>query len=341
MAFLDIEGLKTLWLQILARINSINPSEIGAVAKTGDTMSGTLTIDGGDGQKSVYIHRNIGDAKHSEVLQITGNGGAGIYLNKDNVTQNSLILNETTSVLRKPLTLASGGTGASTPAAALENLGAFAKTGGTITGGLTIDSDEDQKSFWINRTINGSACKMALQITGEGNTGIYLTQNNSIVNSLILTPTSTVLRNPLGVTSGGTGANTVEEARVNLGITPANIGAVAKTGDTLSGDLKVDGGTEQKTISVIRTIDDVAHSGIVQITGTGGAGVYLTKDGTIMNSLILTETASVLRKPLTLASGGTGGTTKETARTNLGIMSGTSLPDAANYAQGDIFVLYS
>lgn len=41
-----------------------------------------------------------------------------------------------------------------------------------------------------------------------------------------------------------------------------------------------------------------------------------------------------------VGNGGTGSTSKSGARTNLGIISGTSLPSASGYASGDIFILY-
>lgn len=47
----------------------------------------------------------------------------------------------------------------------------------------------------------------------------------------------------ISITNGGTGATTAEEARTNLGITPANIGALALTGGTLTGALTLSADT--------------------------------------------------------------------------------------------------
>ena len=47
------------------------------------------------------------------------------------------------------------------------------------------------------------------------------------------------LSTPLGIPYGGTGANSPAQARTNLEITPANIGAVNKAGDTMTGPLTI------------------------------------------------------------------------------------------------------
>lgn len=69
---------------------------------------------------------------------------------------------------------------------------------------------------------------------------------------------TTFEQNPLGVNFGGTGATTAAQARNNLGITPANIGAATAghghTLTSLSGTLSVEkGGTGATTAAAART----------------------------------------------------------------------------------------
>ena len=51
--------------------------------------------------------------------------------------------------------------------------------------------------------------------------------------------TSDITSGTLPITRGGTGATSAADARTKLGITPANIGAVKNTGDTMTGNLTV------------------------------------------------------------------------------------------------------
>lgn len=57
-------------------------------------------------------------------------------------------------------------------------------------------------------------------------------------------------------------------------------------------------------------------------------------------SLTSLNASNITSGTLAIAYGGTGSTSKSGARTNLGIVSGTSLPSASGYAAGDIFILY-
>ena len=76
------------------------------------------------------------------------------------------------------------------------------------------------------------------------------------VNSYEVTP----------IVHGGTGAGNASDARANLGITPANIGAVAKTGDTMSGRLYANG-----HITIEQTAPEIAFK------TTGGEAISFIK----------------------------------------------------------------
>lgn len=160
------------------------------------------------------------------------------------------------------------------------------------------------------------------------------------------------------VANGGTGATTASEARTNLGITPANIGALPTSGGTISGNLTVTGSLTGNLTGNADNIDGVvaiAHGGTGATTvatarnalglgNTSGAlpvsngGTGATTVAAARNNLGLGNTSGALP----VANGGTGATSAATARTNLGvrtITSGTASPSGGS--NGDIYIQYS
>ena len=133
------------------------------------------------------------------------------------------------------------------------------------------------------------------------------------------------------VAKGGTGATTAAQARTNLGITPANIGAAASShnhsaANITSGTLAVARGGTGITAnpSLLVNLGSTSAAGVFAsaprpgVTGTlpvarGGTGQ--TTAAGIRNSLGLGNTTGALP----IANGGTGATTAAQARANLGI----------------------
>lgn len=99
------------------------------------------------------------------------------------------------------------------------------------------------------------------------------------------------------IEKGGTGATTTAEARTNLEITPANIGAVNKTGDTMTGSLYFKNGTSGASTMQIGIYND--NVPLIK---------YTDADGNVYNTLAMQPYGTQLGRPLLVESGGTGAT---------------------------------
>jgi hypothetical protein len=98
-----------------------------------------------------------------------------------------------------------------------------------------------------------------------------------------------------------------------------SLGAVSKNGDTMNGGLTInDSQNKALAITIDRTINGT-HYKLESSPSSAAGNFYYEKGSEVVNKLQLTADSTVLGKPLTIASGGTGATTAADARTNLGI----------------------
>lgn len=107
----------------------------------------------------------------------------------------------------------------------------------------------------------------------------------------------------------------------------ADVGAVSKTGDTITGNLGVNG---------FLTAGNNQTYGI-RVQGGGDYGAISLRDGsgTLLNAMILTTNETQLRKPLNVGSGGTGATTQAGALKNISGATGEPLGTKTIYGTLD------
>src|SRR3954462_7741754 len=172
-----------------------------------------------------------------------------------NLATSSLAVGGTLS-LGAPLALASGGTAAITAAKALSNLGGLAKTGGTMTGILTLfgapSNNLDAATKYYVDTVPNQLITLSGAVSGSG--------TNTIATTL-----ATVL-----IGSGGTGATTAAAALANLGGLPL-------IGGTLSGTLRVNSQIIATGIAGARVLDQRDGARSWQwygLSGTNYASLY-------------------------------------------------------------------
>lgn len=210
-----------------------------------------------------------------------------------------------------------GGTGSMNAAGARNNLGITPENIGAL-GNSGRQKIADGTLVVGNR--NGNASNLDLYTDDTNTTLRFLKDGENNTNNLSLYEEYTILGKPLTVSSGGTGASDAATARANLGITPANIGALPTTGGTVTGPFYVLRNKNNFAyVDVKNIIDDVEHVGGFTIGTDGVLFLRLAAGGTTINSMQLTSATTVFAKPVTVSSGGTGANNAATARSNLGI----------------------
>jgi hypothetical protein len=194
-----------------------------------------------------------------------------------------------------PLAIGEGGTGASTAEDARSNLGL-----GTIAtqGANSVDINGGN----IDGTVIGGAVAAAGTFTNVTSTG------TATLASVAITGGSISGISPLAIGEGGTGASTAEDARSNLGL-----GTIATQG---ANSVDINGGN----------IDGTVIGGAVAAAGTF-TNVTSTGTATLASVAITGGSISGI-SPLAIGEGGTGASTAEDARSNLGL--GTIATQGAN-----------
>jgi len=207
---------------------------------------------------------------------------------------------------------------ATKPSYTAAEVGAVAKSGDTMTGQLTFQYNDNKIIQFSNAGDN--APKGLLVNDSDGRFVFYQYHTDNQHADIFYFPTITessdqygqydilTSKNTIQVPQGGTGATTPAQARANLGITPANIGAVSKAGgDIINGSVSLKSANAAIQYELVAwDNNDFAINGIGSIYPEGWKRmVYIQSDGTI--SLIA---------PLPVISGGTGATTSTGARQN-------------------------
>jgi hypothetical protein len=227
-------------------------------------------------------------------------------------------------VLGGTLAITNGGTGATTPAGALTNLGAATLSSPTFTGTPTAPTatpltggNQIATNAYVDAAVSaaviaggGSGGTVTSVIGSGGTTGLTLG------GGPITTAGTLTLGGTLAVANGGTGATTVAGALTSLGA--ATLTSPSFTGTPTAPTAAVGTNSTQLATTAF-VLANAGSGGVTSVTGSGGTTGLTLGGGPITTAGTLT-----LGGTLAVANGGTGATTAADALTSLGAATLTS-----------------
>ena len=284
-----------------ARANlGITPGNIGALPITGGTVTGSLRVNtsstssGGvlineDGEGGTIVITSKSGTYNYEIDAV---GDDWIRMHNASTHPNSYKtiwwsassgnLHTDSLSLSSALAINYGGTGANNALDALKNLG-MVVNGVDIQANDAASWEQQAKAYIVEKLQNNRVTMFDLGWQGRSygagiawkSTGKIhaIIHNNSGTGGVKIWEYFISGGNwndiPLNVSSGGTGATTAAGARSALGITPANIGALATYGGTLTGSLeaKING----TSIAEFRATN---NNGSVTLCSDNGRGIW-------------------------------------------------------------------
>ena len=217
-----------------------------------------------DGSENITINPGV-----TGILSVA-NGGTGL----SNLTSGSYLIGNNTS----PISL-------KTPAQVLADIGALSTTGGEVNGIITVKnpSASSANGLYVQKTVDNKLEELGLLITSSGIPTINYFEDDVRKNRMVLYADKTAFEQPVTIASGGTGAKTAADARINLGVGTNKVyNKLTDIGiTTFPTTMQIVANSMPNNSTLMLDSRDIISGGTNEISDLGGkwAGIYMFMRG--------------------------------------------------------------